>query len=174
VVCAFGFDGTMRKAVHRLKYRGERQLAGPLVDAALTIVEVPREVDVLVPVPLHPTRLKSRGYNQALLLARRVAERRQLPVDLNTLQRVKDSPAQISVPPAARWENVRGAFSAVGRELEGKAVLLVDDVATTTGTLRAAASAARRGGARRVDAFVIARTLIREPATGTGLASSPV
>jgi predicted amidophosphoribosyltransferase len=91
-------------------------------------------------------------------------------LDDQSLRRIRDTSAQVSLPPDRRWENVRGAFEVNGQGLTDKHVLLVDDVATSAGTLRAAAVAVTRGGARRVDAFVVARALILEPGSGTRVA----
>jgi ComF family protein len=170
VTCAFAFDGTVRQAIHRLKYDRARHLAGPLVDAALDVGGTIPDIDLVVPIPLHPVRRAQRGFNQSVLLAEHLSKRLALPLDDHSLTRVRDTPAQVSVPPARRWDNVRGAFELRGSGLADRRVLLVDDVATSASTLRAAAAAVARGGARQVDAFVIARAVGPDPGSGTRVA----
>ncbi len=134
------------------------------------ITEIP-SADVLVPVPLHPIRLAARGYNQSELLAERLGQLLSVRVDHTVLARVEDTPAQVAVPPKERWANVRSAFQAADHAFAGKAVLIVDDVATTASTLRAVAAVVARSGALRVDALVIARAGFLEPGDGTRVAS---
>lgn len=108
----------------------------------------------LVPLPLHCSRLRQRGYDQALELARPLARALQLPL-CTALRRTRATRAQSELDAAARKRNVRAAFSAIG-PLPAH-VTLVDDVMTTGATLQAAASALRKAGAERVDAWVCAR-----------------
>lgn len=114
--------------------------------------------DLVLPLPLSAARLRQRGFNQALELARHLAPGK---TDGTLLQRLRDTPAQSTLPRAARLRNVRGAFGvAPGRapELEGRRVLLVDDVMTSGATLFAAAQALRAAGASHVTGLVLART----------------
>lgn len=156
LTCGFLFAGPVRSAVHHLKYRNARHLAGPLVDALLATATLPSDVDAIIPVPLYPTRLRQRGYNQSGLLAAALAERTGLMVSPDLLVRVRDTPTQTTLPAADRWRNVRGAFRA-GAPVRDTRLLLVDDVATTTGTLRAAAAELKDAGAAQVHAVVLAR-----------------
>jgi ComF family protein len=172
VTTAFLFDGVVREAIHRLKYQRARHLAEPLVGAFLRSVDRLPDADVIVPVPLHPLRLAERGYNQADLLSGRLAEHLSLPIDRMSLTRTRDTPAQVAVVPGERWNNVRGAFAAPPASYVGSRVLLVDDVATTASTLRAAASAAVQAGARKVEALVVARAGTERAQAGTWVASS--
>jgi len=157
VSCAFLFEGPIRAAIHALKYHGARHLAEPLVEAALTELNVPA-ADLIVPVPLFAQRLAERGYNQSTLLARAIGTRSGTPLVDDGLQRIRDTPAQVSLPAKDRWQNVRGAFRAEASLVGQRSVLLVDDVATTGSTLRAASEALKRGGARQVNVLVVART----------------
>ncbi|HLG50224.1 MAG TPA: ComF family protein [Chloroflexota bacterium] len=158
IVCGFLFDGTVRQAIHALKYRRARHLAHPLVDALLAVAAPSAPADLVVPVPLHPHRQSQRGYNQAALIARSLGERLALPVREDALVRVRDTPPQVALAGSARLANLRGAFCADPSVVSGLAVLLVDDVATTGATLREAAGALKRAGARRVEAVILART----------------
>lgn len=157
VCCAFLFEGPIRAAIHALKYHGARHLAEPLVEAALAELTLPA-ADLIVPVPLFPRRLAERGYNQSNLLARAIGARIGTPVLNDGLQRIRDTPAQVSLPAKDRWQNVRGAFRAETGMVGQRSILLVDDVATTGNTLRAASAALKRGGARQINVLVVART----------------
>lgn len=118
---------------------------------------VPDRPGLLLPVPLHPRRLGERGYNQALELARELAESLHLPLRHDALERTRDTPAQTGLDADARRRNLRGAF-AVGAGLRlPEHVALVDDVMTTGATLRECARTLRRAGVVRVDAWVLAR-----------------
>jgi ComF family protein len=152
------FEGVLREAVHRLKYRGVTALADPLGGLmAGCWTQHPMPADVVVPVPLHAARLRERGYNQAALLAREVARRVGLAVDEKTLVRRRATIPQVELSASQRKENVRNAFLCCGNSLSGKQVLLVDDVCTTGATLEACAVALYEGGARGVRALTLAR-----------------
>ncbi len=164
IVAEFRFDGVVREAIHQLKYRRAQHLARPLVTAVLDVAPVMPSIDVVVPIPLHSARLRSRGFNQAGLLAKEVAKRLDRPVVETALMRVKETDSQTSLPAAQRWANVRDAFQVTaGESLAGQRVLLVDDVTTTTSTLRAASRALKRGGVSEVHAFVVARAIAALP-----------
>jgi ComF family protein len=113
--------------------------------------------DLIVPVPLHAHRLRSRGYNQALELARPLARRYRLPLAHDVLRRVRTTDAQTDLDATARQDNVRGAF-AVSRVPAQKHVAIVDDVMTTGATLAECASALLAAGVERVDVWALART----------------
>lgn len=156
----FSFDGAIRQAVYALKYQGTKAVAAVL---AGELVRHLRPLDCsahyVVPVPLHPQRWRERGFNQADLLARPVAEALGLPLATDLVRR-RLTPPQVGMSNAAlRQENVRGAFGWMGPSLEGKSVLLVDDVSTTGATLDAAAAALIVGGAGAVWGLVVAKEL---------------
>ncbi|MEE9284124.1 MAG: ComF family protein [Dehalococcoidia bacterium] len=156
----FAMKGAIRQAVHDLKYRGVRALA-PLLGAAMAehAQRSGLRADLLVPVPLHRTRLRERGYNQAELLAREVGRRMRLPVDSETLARVRHgSPQAMSGDAAERRAEVREAFQA-RRKLPARRVLLVDDVCTTGATLNACGRALKRTGVQQVLGLTLAREL---------------
>ena len=118
------------------------------------------EADVLVPVPLHRWRLLSRRFNQAALMAHALSRRSGLPVLPDALVRVRATPSQASLRAADRVANVRGAFAARGRarsKLEGRRVVLIDDVLTTGATASACARALLKAGAKSVDVLTLAR-----------------
>ncbi len=142
--------------VHELKFAGELALApllGKFLQTSVPAKEL-RAADLIVPVPLSSPRLKERGFNQAVELARAAAGR----IDLGSLERLRDTPPQLELPWEARQKNVRGAFAAT-RSLAGATVAVVDDVMTTGATLDEIAGALKAAGAARVVNWVVARTL---------------
>ena len=159
VGAAGAYEGPLLEAIHRYKYRGERALAAELGDlvAAVAAADLARgeRIDAVVPVPLHRERAKTRGYDQAQLLAARVADR--IGLELHpALHRIRWARAQVDLDRTARARNVEGAFVASAGSLAGARVALIDDVTTTGATLRAAAAAARAAGARAIRAYVVA------------------
>ncbi len=157
----FQFDGVIRQAIHQLKYRNLRALAQPLAkllnDYLLTN---PLPGEVLVPVPLHQKRLRERGYNQSSLLACELGKLIHLPVAGDCLIRQRHAPAQAGASTVAeRRSNVASAFACGDHRLRGKAVLLIDDVATSGATLDACAAALKIAGATLVWGVVLAREI---------------
>jgi ComF family protein len=149
-------------ALRGLKYAGRRALARSLSALLADRYPYPGErFDVAAPVPLHLERLRSRGFNQALLLAREPARRFGLPLDAGLLVRSRATPPQVGLSERARRGNVRSAFALrSGRSVNGKRVLLVDDVCTSTATVRACAYLLRQRGAESVDVLVASRALL--------------
>ncbi|MFT3766723.1 MAG: phosphoribosyltransferase family protein [Minicystis sp.] len=160
-VIAFAlFGGAVAEALRRLKYAGRSDLAGPLGHLARRAARAAHlDVDVVIPVPLHPARLAERGYNQAALLATEVARELAVPTSALALARTRHTPQQARLDRAARLGNVTGAFRVrLPAQVRGRRVLLVDDVSTTGATLSACATALRDAGAAAVTALVVART----------------
>ncbi len=152
------FEGVLREAIHRFKYRHARHLAEPLARILADYLSAePIEADVIVPVPLHETRAKERGYNQSELLAIELGKILNVPVSSEELKRERPTKAQMSLPAAERVANVRGAFSYKGGEFFGNRILLIDDVCTTGATLEACSLALQRGGAKLVWGLCVAR-----------------
>ena len=163
------YDDVLRDLVHALKYRQRRSVAPRL--AALMRVRcggVLAGADAVVPVPLHPRREWTRGFNQADEIARRLGLPRW-PL----LRRTRRTRPQADLEAGERWRNVQGAFAlrrGLGarrvRSLRGACVVLVDDVSTTGATLEACATVLREGGAVQVRALTVARTLLGTAAPG--------
>ena len=152
------FEGITREMIHRLKYRRARHLAAPLAQLLTPLLlHLSEPVDLIVPVPLFPSRQAARGYNQSTLLAAELARGLNLPVSEDGLRRLRDTPAQIGLSAAERQRNVRGAFAGERSLLDGRRVLLIDDVCTTGATISACAKALKRAGAQSVIALTVAR-----------------
>ena len=151
------YTGVGKEIVHALKYRGYtrvvERLAAPLM---LGVLDIPQDrFDAVVPLPLHRSRLRRRGFNQAELLARAVANEIKAPVS-DTIQVVHKTRDQVELSAAERRVNVSGAFRTGGR-VRGR-VLLLDDVFTTGATMSACAEVLLRAGAREVHALSLCRT----------------
>jgi ComF family protein len=155
------YEGTLRVALLALKYQARRRAAARLVEALLEDPAVHTLVatsDVLVPVPLHPRRLRERGFNQSALLARELGRRTGRPACPDVLVRRRDTAAQTGLCAAARRRNVRDAFAVRRRALiAGRVVTLVDDVVTTGATALACARPLADGGARELRLLTVAR-----------------
>jgi ComF family protein len=151
----------MRQAIHELKYKNLRAIAGlfaRLLNDYLTANPVPGEV--LVAVPLHPKRLRERGYNQSHLLARELAKLSRLPLVDDCLIRERHSPPQARTANVdERRTNVAHAFACRDLSLKGKAALLIDDVSTSGATLDGCARALKKAGATSVWGLVLAREI---------------
>ena len=155
------YEGSLRVAVHALKFSGRRRAAARLAELLLGSVAVARLVatsDVLVAVPLHPRRLRERGFNQAALLAQELASRADKPCCPDALVRRLDTAPQAGLSAAERRRNVRAAF-AVRRKasVHGRIVILVDDVVTTGATALACGRELLAAGAREVRLVSVAR-----------------
>lgn len=144
--------------VHRLKYRGQLAvgrvlgtlLAGALHDAGLHL-----DVDCLVPVPLHATRLAERGFNQAAEIARQLGRQLRRPLSEQLATKRRAAPPQVGLHLAERHRNLADAFGA--GDVAGLRIVIVDDVTTTGATLQELAGALREAGALAVDAWCVAR-----------------
>jgi ComF family protein len=149
--------------IHELKYRGRRRVAGRLARALLEDERVRglvAESHVLVPVPLHPRRMRERGFNQAALIARELGRRTGCPCGDQALVRREDTVPQAGLTAAARRRNVARAFAVRRRGLvAGRIVALVDDVFTTGATAYACARVLREAGAREVRLLSVARVV---------------
>jgi ComF family protein len=157
----FKFDTLIREAVHQLKYKNMRSLAAPLailIEHYLSKNPLPGQV--LVPVPLHPKRLRERGFNQSELLARELGKLSHLPVSTNFLVRTRYLRPQARTKSVDdRRQNVKNAFSCTALAFPFTEVLLVDDVSTSGSTLDACAAALKYSGVLSVWGIALARDI---------------
>ena len=157
----FCFNGIIREAIHQLKYRNLRALSGQLAGYLRDfLIDYPLTVDLIVPVPLHPKRLKERGYNQSALLARDLGKFTGLPVAGNSLIRRQHTlPQAKTVSVTERRKNVAGIFHCEDIIIKNKQVLLIDDVSTSGATMDACARALKDAGADSVWGLALAREI---------------
>lgn len=154
---AFLYHGVLAQLIPAAKFGARWSLLpalARLMQPALAQVSRP---DLLIPLPLHPQRLKERGFNQALEIARPLARNMRIPLETGLLQRTRDTEHQARLSEKARHRNMRKAFVAQS-DLSGQHIALIDDVMTTGASLDAAARALKQAGAMRVDCWVLART----------------
>ncbi len=169
VASGTSYQGGMKKLIYHLKYDHDRLIADDLAHLlVLSWTLVSHQLNgcpiVMVPVPLHQSRMTSRGYNQAELLARSAARQIAVKVDAAALTRVKPTAAQYGLGRCQRFANLQGAFSCDSKRVNGAAVVLVDDVYTSGATLCEAARTLVSGGASCVVALTVARSSLVRPA----------
>lgn len=143
--------------IHGLKYRGNLAWARPLATALAEVLEAEPRPDLVVPMPLSPARLRSRGFNQAMELARLTRLEFGFRIAAQGCSRTRDGVPQATLPWKERARNVRGAFDC-SLDLEGQCVAVVDDVLTTGATLNELAATLKKRGAARVVGWIAART----------------
>jgi ComF family protein len=154
----YRYEGVLEQAIRLFKYRRRDALAIPLADLMLVWADRLPPADLVMPVPLHPSRLRTREFNQSLLLADRIAYRLGLPLSFESLARIRETRPQTELDRRDRARNVRRAFAVRDPEgLENRRVLLVDDVLTTGATVNDCARALRRAGAASVAVLTLAR-----------------
>jgi len=152
-----GEDNPVAKALAAFKYHGTLRLGRRLAAVMAPRIADPA-ISVIIPIPLHPRKLRTRGYNQSAVLARHIARQIGRPAALQLLRRTRDTPSQTALSARARVANVTGAFT-VGDSFQGGIALLVDDVWTSGATARAAAATLLTAGAAAVDVVTLARVL---------------
>jgi len=158
VVAPFAYAPPLDHHIQQLKYAGARSLGrafGLLLAPAVR--EACGDVDALVAVPLHPTRLRERGYNQAIEIARTLGRELDVPLLLRGIERHHTSPSQIGQSAVQRRASVATAFR-IRRDVSGSRIAIVDDVLTTGATVNALAAALRAAGATHCAAWAAART----------------
>ena len=158
----FDYDALVRSVIHYVKYHGKKRLAFDLAVrfTRLATPEFFNGIDGVVAVPLHPSRRRKRGYNQADYLARGVAEAKALPLLDNVINRIRKTATQTSLNRRARRRNMVGAFAVPtgsSARIRGATLLLIDDVMTTGSTTGAAAKALLNAGAVSVRVLTFAR-----------------
>ncbi len=159
----FRYEYPLNSMLQRYKYNHLLNMAetfGELMAQSLapTSANMRAAPDILIPMPLHRSRLQERGFNQAVEIARVVGKKLKLEVDSKSCSRIKHSPPQVSLPMKERVKNMRGAFDCQTR-LDGLHIALVDDVMTAGASLNALATTVKKAGASHVECWLVARTL---------------
>ena len=160
------YESVLHDAIHAFKYGGNVTL-GERLGRLMAEYDYPsfriRDYSLILPVPLHPRRLRQRGFNQSLILAREISRRHGVAMDFRTFRRIVDTESQAGLKKEERRSNIRKAFSITGPErIRGQSILLVDDVYTTGSTLGECARTLLKAGAEAVGALTLARA-IQEP-----------
>lgn len=157
IIAAYRYAPPLDRLVQGGKYNGRLDwldlLARELADR---LEGIAKDVDALIPVPLYRTRLRERGYNQSLELARPLAKRLRIPVITTGIRRARPTAPQTGLSRELREKNVRRAFE-IEHDFEGRRLAIVDDVMTSGATIDALARVLRRAGAARVEAWILAR-----------------
>jgi ComF family protein len=155
------YEGPLRQAIHRFKYEGRTGLVQPLARFMATHLRepfYPPAVDMIVPVPLHPKRLRQRGFNQSLVLSRRLFEHDHRRIVVDLLERCRWTQPQMLLKGEARRENMKDAFAVrKPARVSGRSVMIVDDVYTTGTTVSECARVLKRAGATVILVLTLAR-----------------
>ncbi len=155
------YEGAWAEVVHNFKYNNRTDLAKPLGSLLAKVIDY--EYDIITIVPLHPSRLRERGYNQSALLAKEVSKRSGIKCELGMLSKTKLTAQQVGLSKQERMENVKGAFiikpgtRTSSEEVHVPDILLIDDVMTTGATVNECAKVLKKSGAARVDVLTLAR-----------------
>lgn len=154
----YAYTFPVNKLIQQLKYGDQLALADALAMQLAQRVDRHDLPDYLIAMPLHPNQLRQRGYNQAMLLTRKLATELHIELLAQACVRIRDTASQASLPFSQRTDNMRGAFSCE-RDLSGKKIALIDDVMTSGASLNALASAVEKRGASHIQSWVVARTV---------------
>jgi ComF family protein len=153
------YDGSIKKAIQNLKYKRDIGLGEILSRPLIEMVLNNRwQIDLITSVPLDVNRLKMRGYNQSVLLAKPVAWKTKLPFNKNAIKRVKVTRSQVGLTYNERKTNVSDAFLAESKVVSKKSILLIDDVVTTGATINSCASALQKAQATTIYGLTLARS----------------
>jgi len=166
------YKGEIRRAIQMLKYKGKTSMARPFGEMMAKSITGKNkqgspetdthgyDYNVIVPVPLHKTRLKERGFNQSLLLARVIGRTLGVPIDYLHLKRIRETVPQINLTGKKRFHNVKNAFQVQGSNFfKDKRVLLIDDVYTTGATITECGKVIKKSGSQRIDVLTLARAV---------------
>jgi ComF family protein len=158
------YERPLIRAILQLKYRPNAKLASVMANWLVGLYSREKwKVDLVVPVPLGRDRLYQRGYNQAGLIAFALAKMLDLSYSDKALQRIRETKSQVGLDSTARMQNVRGAFQADGTIVNGKTILIVDDLFTTGATLSACALSLLESGANKVYGLTVSRAHSNTP-----------
>jgi len=161
-ICSvFKYGGAIRQAIIQFKYKNIKALDDPLSHFMMGYLRKHSlSFDIIIPVPIHERRLRERGYNQSLLLAKKLSHMTRLPVVEASLIRTKNTPHQASSDSVKqRRENIRNAFKCVNHDISGKRILLIDDVCTSGATLNSCATSLKSASAALVWGLTLAKEI---------------
>ena len=155
------YETALLNTIHLFKYHGKisvgENLGGMMAKACYDSLAI-ENYSLIIPVPLHPKRLRERGFNQSLILARQISKMFSIPLDFIALRRKISTEAQVNLSGRQRMANVRGAFEVADRSrIEGKKILLIDDVYTTGSTAKECSKILMKSGAKEVAVLTLAR-----------------
>ncbi len=157
-VAAFSYRFPVNELIKALKFRESLILVNFLSDALAQRIEI--RPDAVLAMPLHPLRIRERGFNQSQLLAQRITRRLAIPLLTGVIQRVRNTPSQSSLPWKERDKNIRHAFAITNNtNIAGRHIAIVDDVMTTGASVDEVAGVLKLAGACKVSIWVVARTL---------------
>ena len=159
------YDGVLRKAIHEFKYKGKSKLGFHLANLMIKkikenqeIIEFLKDVSFIIPVPLHRSKLKEREYNQSEILANLISKEIDIPVENNIIKRIKVTRPQSELKEEERQKNVKGVFEVKRNEkIEGKILLLIDDIVTTGATVEECAKVLIKSGANEIRVLSLSR-----------------
>lgn len=149
------YEGTLRKAIHLLKFTGVKRLSKPLYSLLLEL-PLPK-ADIIIPVPLYLKKLREREFNQTALIGRRLSRKFNIPMITDCLIKIRETAPQTSLKRDERLKNVKKAFSAL-KNLDGQDVLLLDDVITTGATVKECSTVLVKAGAKSVTVLALAHS----------------
>lgn len=157
------YDGPLKKAILNFKFKNKKDLAEPLGKLIIRYLNEFTgllKVDMIIPVPLHPKRLDERGFNQVELLSWTITKRFDIPTVSGLLFRKKETTPQFDLPKKERYTNIKGAFEVKGKKfLEGKSVLLIDDIYTTGSTVAECTKTLKTAGALKVYILTLSKVV---------------
>jgi len=160
-VASFRYEAPVDKAIHILKYNHKQYFATPFAYFLATKIHQSYQDNnlpsCLIPVPMHRSKLKERGFNQAQLISKKLSQLLSIPSNSSTLKKVKSTPSQTGLSKLERTQNLKGAFH-LTNTVTGLHIALVDDVVTTRATSDVLCQLLMDAGAKRVDVWCIART----------------
>jgi len=152
------YEGALREAINIFKYYRVKRLSKPLSEIMLKIAD-PLGIDIVIPVPLSKKRLREREFNQSALLAKHLADYTNTKLVADCLIKIKETRSQVGLSAKERQVNVRGAFGIINEDLiNGKNIILVDDVFTTGATIRECSKLLKRKGARNIYVLTLAHS----------------
>jgi len=153
------YEGGLEVAIKEMKYHGVKRLSLSLSELLLQL-PMP-SVDAIIPVPLHGRRLRERGFNQSALIAKGISKRLHRPLLINTLIRTRYTVPQVTLTAREREKNIKGAFSINNSEdIQGKDIMLIDDVLTTGATVRECSKMLKKAGAGDIYVITLARSVV--------------